>query len=313
MKQFSLTQLKTQQLWYFLDVAETGSFTRAAERNYTSQANVSYAMRELEQTLDVQLFIRKNNELILTQYAKAFLPYVQNAFEQLQDGCRILREMNNPASGSVRIGYSFVFSLSLVPDLFRYLYRESEKAGIQLALHPIMAHVNNNLTSVEDMVMNGECDLGLTCVRVREGLDGIMLEDIEHKLLITNDHPLASSRRISLADVKDEPFILLNGDNETTGNWYLKLFDSQGITPNLLNTGMDWLSLLVEVSAGKCLTVAPDCNLDGYDISKIEIDHPGRFRDLYLIWPGKRKLSPAAEYCRQMIMDYYKVKKMQDK
>lgn len=171
MKQFSLTQLKTQQLWYFLDVAETGSFTRAAERNYTSQANVSYAMRELEQTLDVQLFIRKNNELILTQYAKAFLPYVQNAFEQLQDGCRILREMNNPASGSVRIGYSFVFSLSL----------------------------------------------------------------------------------------------------------------------------------------------APDCNLDGYDISKIEIDHPGRFRDLYLIWPGKRKLSPAAEYCRQMIMDYYKVKKMQDK
>ena len=307
MKPVSPSQLKTQQLWYFLDVAETGSFTRAAERNYTSQANVSYAIRELEQALDVQLFIRKNNELILTQYAKAFLPYVQQSFDQLKNGCRTLYEMSSPASGSVRIGYSFVFSLSLVPDLFRYLYRESEKSGIQLALHPIMAHVNNNITSVEDMVTNGECDLGLTCVRVRDGLDAVLLEGIEHKLLLPNDHPLASSRKLSLEDVRKEPFILLNGDNETTGNWYLKLFDSQGITPNLLNTGMDWLSLLVEVSAGKCLTVAPDCNLDGYDISQVELDHPDRFRDMYLIWPSKRKLSPAAAYCRQMIMDYYKV------
>lgn len=302
------TELKIQQLWYFLDVAHTGSFTRAAEKNFTSQSNVSYAIREMERILDVQLFIRKNNELIMTQFAETFLPYVEKTFEQLEEGCQALYEMSNPASGSVRIGYSFIYSLSIVPDLFRYLYTESADKGVQLSLHPIMAHVNDNVTCVEDMILNGECDLGLTCVRIRDEIDSIPIEPIECQLLLPADHPLAGEKKLSLKDVEKEPFILLNGDNELTGNWYLHLFESQGITPNLINTGMDWLSLLVEVSAGKCLTIAPKCNLEGYDIAAVELDHPGKFRDLQLAWPKKRKMSQATQYCKQLILDYYGVK-----
>lgn len=93
-------QLKFQQLRYFMDVAHTASFTRAAEQNFTSQSNISYAIRELERTLDVQLFIRRNNEVILTKHGEAFLPYIERAFAQLEGGCQKLYDMTNPLSAT---------------------------------------------------------------------------------------------------------------------------------------------------------------------------------------------------------------------
>lgn len=298
-------QLKIQQLWYFMDVAHTASFTRAAERNFTSQSNISYAIRELERALDVQLFIRRNNEIILTKYGEAFLPYVERTFAQLESGCQKLYEMTNPFSGNVRVGFSFIFSLSFVPDLFRFVYKRANKDNVQMNLHPIMVHTSDQTEIMEDMVLNGNCDLGLTCVRCRNDVEYTLLGELEHVLLLPSDHPLAGKKSLRLEDVKEEPFILLNSDSEVTGNYYLHLFDSLGITPNLINTGMDWLSLLVEVSAGKCLTIAPKSNLGGYDIASVALDHKSKNRELYLAWSANQKLSPAATYCKQLIMEYY--------
>lgn len=298
-------QLKIQQLCYFMDVAHTASFTRAAEQNFTSQSNISYAIRELERILDVQLFIRRNNEIILTKYGETFLTYVEQAFAQLEAGCQALYEMTNPCSGNIRVGFSFIFSLSFIPDLFRFVYQRAEAENVQMNLHPIMVHTSDQIEILEDMVLDGSCNLGLTCVRCRDDVEYTLLGELEHVLLLPSNHPLAGRKSLRLEDVKDEPFILLNSDSEVTGNYYLHLFDSLGITPNLINTGMDWLSLLVEVSAGKCLTIAPKSNLAGYDIASVALDHPAKNRELYLARAANSKLSPAAAYCKRLILEYY--------
>lgn len=298
-------QLKIQQLWYFMDVAHTASFTRAAERNFTSQSNISYAVRELERALDVQLFIRRNNEIILTKYGEAFLPYVERTFTQLETGCQKLYEMTNPYSGNVRVGFSFIFSLSFIPDLFRFIYQKSLSQHVQINLHPIMIHASDRFEVLEDEILNGNCELGFTCVRCREDMNYVLLDEIEHMLLLPTDHPSSKRESLRLDEVKDEPFVLLNSDSELTGNYYIHLFDSLNVTPNLINNGMDWLSLLVEVSAGKCLTIAPKSNLAGYDIASVALDHPQKNRELYLAWSANQKLSPAAAYCKQLILEYY--------
>lgn len=299
------TKLKIQQLWYFMDAAETGSFTRAAEKNYTSQSNISYAIREMEKVLDVPLFLRRNGEISLTKYGEAFLPYVKKSFEQLEQGCQTLYQMANPGSGTVRVGFSFIFSLSTIPDLFRYIYTATGQSGGQIDLHPVMAHVNDNVTCVEDLILEGSCDLGLTCVRVREDIASIPVDQQELVLLLPDSHPLAGRKKLTLHDVKDEPFILLNGDTEITGNYYVNMFEHDGITPTLIDSGMDWLSLLVEVSAGKCLTIVPRSNFSGYDVVGVELEHPMKYRDIHLAWPTNRKLNSAAEYCKKLILNYY--------
>ncbi|MDO4288437.1 MAG: LysR family transcriptional regulator [Eubacterium sp.] len=296
------TKLKLQQLAYFLDVAETGSFTRAAEKNYTSQSNISYAVKELERYLEVPLFIRRVNEVVLTKYGEAFCPCVQAAFEKLEQGCETIQQMSDPISGEVKIGFSYIFSLSIIPELFRRIYVKAQKDERTLDLHSIMAHINENVQCVEDMILSGVCDIGVTCVRVRDEIASAPIGEQELVLLLPERHPLAKKKRLSLEEVKEEPFILLNGDTEITGSYYMRMFETVGIAPKLAAEGKDWLSLLVEISSGKCLTIAPKSNLQGYHIASVELEHPMKMRPIHLAWPLNRKLSASANYVRQLIL-----------
>lgn len=299
------SQLKLSQLKYFLDVAETCSFTKAAEKNFTSQSNVSYAMRELEKTLNLPLFIRRNNELMMTRYGEMLLPYVVKAFSELENGCRNLEQMSNPESGKVKIAFSFIFSLASMPDLLRFIFLQSAKDYVKLDLQSVMVHKGDEIEIVEDRILDGSCDLGLTCVRVREEIESVVVCQKEHVLLLPKTHPLAGAKKLRLQDVKDDPFILISSDSEDSGNWYMNLFKEVGLTPNLIHPGMDWLSLFLEVSAGRCLTIAPKCNLSGYDIASVELDHPSWMRDMHLAWPTNRKLSRASNYVKRLIIDYF--------
>lgn len=301
----NITQLKLSQLKYYMDVAETGSFTKAGERNFTSQSNISYAIRELEKTLGLPLFIRRNNELTITNYGQELLPYVQKAFAELEAGCHSLEQLSDPDTGTVRLAFSFVYSLSTLPDLLRYIFLHSIKDGWQIDLQSVMLHKGEQKEIVEDKLLDGSADLGLTCVRVRENIDSVVIGEEEHVLLLPRSHPLAEARKLSLQDVKDEPFAIL-GELEGSGNWYAGVFESAGVTPRMVYAGPDWLSLFLGVSAGKFLTIAPRCDLSSYDIACVELDHPQHMRDLHLAWPNNRKLSKASLYVKQLILNYYR-------
>lgn len=300
-------RLKLQQLNYFLDAAREKSFTRAAEKNYTSQSNISYAIRELERTLGVPLFIRRGNEIILTKYGEEFYPSAERAIFELESGCRRIKQMSDPGSGEVKIGFSFIFSLNMIPGVFHNIYAKAQQDDRKIDLHPMMAHVNDNVRCVEDMLLEGDCELGLTCVRCRDDIASVQVGWQELVLLLPENHPLAGRDKLSLKEVADEPFILLNGDTEITGSYYQKMFEHEQIEPKLVHAGMDWLSLLIEVASGKCLTLAPRSNLAGYAIKSVELDHPMRMREVHLAWPLNRKLSSAATYVKQVILDTYQV------
>lgn len=300
-------RLKLQQLNYFLDAAREKSFTRAAEKNYTSQSNISYAIRELERTLGVPLFIRRGNEIILTKYGEEFYPSAERAIFELESGCRRIKQMSDPGSGEVKVGFSFIFSLNMIPGVFHNIYAKAQQDDRKIDLHPMMAHVNDNVRCVEDMLLEGDCELGLTCVRCRDDIASIQIGWQELVLLLPENHPLAGREKLSLKDVADEPFILLNGDTEITGSYYQRMFEHEQVEPKLVHAGMDWLSLLIEVASGKCLTLAPRSNLAGYAIKSVELDHPMRMREVHLAWPLNRKLSSAATYVKQVILDTYQV------
>lgn len=300
----SVSQLKLQQLNYFLDAAETKNFTRTAENNFTSQSNISYAIRALENSLGVPLFIRGDNEVTLTKYGETFLPYVRDALERLEAGMKNIEDMSDKLSGTVKIGYSYVFSLGEIPSLYRYLYSEFEKTGKKIELLSEMAHINANSTCVDDMVLNGTCDLGITSARARDGLLEHKITQQELVLLVSKNHPLAARDSVSLTEVRDEPFIFLDGDNNLLG-YYVHMFDREGIKPKQLNPGLDWLQILVQVSAGRCMTISMKNDYLNQNIKMLELNSPLKMRDVYLTWSKTRELSRAAKYVRDMIIDYY--------
>lgn len=82
------------QLHYFVTVAEMENITKAAQRLYITQPALSRAIGRLEGELDVKLFDRKNNALILNENGQLFLRYISQGLDAINTGVHAVRQRN---------------------------------------------------------------------------------------------------------------------------------------------------------------------------------------------------------------------------
>lgn len=82
------------QLHYFITVAETGNITKAAQKLYITQPALSRAIGRLESELDVKLFDRSTNTLILNENGRLFLRYVSAGMDSINTGVHAVRQNN---------------------------------------------------------------------------------------------------------------------------------------------------------------------------------------------------------------------------
>ena len=83
------------QLDYFCKLAVAEHMTKTAQSLHISQTALSNAIRSLEESLGVQLFDRVGRSIKLNPKGKAYLEYVQKSFDLLEDGKRIVLDMDN--------------------------------------------------------------------------------------------------------------------------------------------------------------------------------------------------------------------------
>lgn len=97
-----------QMEWYrmFMYTAQLGNLTKAAQKLHVTQPSVSYAIKQLEEALDVKLFDRRSKGVDLTQEGRALLDHVEKAFQTLTDGEHKLQSMKQLHAGDIRIGAS---------------------------------------------------------------------------------------------------------------------------------------------------------------------------------------------------------------
>jgi len=103
----------------FLAVAEFKSFSKAAEYLYLSQPAISHAIKELEQQLNTQLFIRNNKTVTLTEDGEKIRYYIKNAFDNISIGEKLLKEKNDDLTGVIRIGIYTHISLFMLPKVMK--------------------------------------------------------------------------------------------------------------------------------------------------------------------------------------------------
>ncbi|MGO4107110.1 LysR family transcriptional regulator [Paenibacillus sp. YAF4_2] len=90
----------------FLYTARTGNFTKAAQILHVTQPSVSYAIKQLEDSLGVKLFDRGSKGVKLTIEGKALFDYIEQSFQLIERGERKLLELANMHGGELRIGAS---------------------------------------------------------------------------------------------------------------------------------------------------------------------------------------------------------------
>ena len=121
------------QLRYVKTVADTGSFTLAAEQCYVTQPTLSNGIAQLEQELEERLFTRTTRSVSLTSFGRHILPYIGKVLDAHDELLRETRNHAHPAKNVVRIGTSPLIRLSwLTPMLERF---RQACPGIELILH----------------------------------------------------------------------------------------------------------------------------------------------------------------------------------
>ncbi|AJO79669.1 transcriptional regulator CynR [Pseudomonas sp. MRSN 12121] len=193
---------------YFLAVAEHHSFTRAAAALHVSQPALSQQVRQLEESLGVQLFDRSGRSTRLTDAGEVYLRHARRAAQELQAGQRALHDVSDLSRGSLRVAVTPTFTTYLVGPLVE-------------AFHGRYPHITLNLRemaqeSMEEGLLADELDLGIAFEQVQaRDIDSRPLLVETLALVVGSAHPLAGQRSVGLAALNDEALVLLSGEFAT--------------------------------------------------------------------------------------------------
>jgi DNA-binding transcriptional LysR family regulator len=196
-------RLKLHDLRLFMAVVETGSMGRAARRLNTSQPNVSRAIAELEQTMGVRLLERHRQGVAATQYGRALLDCGVAVFDELGQGLKAIELLSDPAAGEVRLGspppIAATFAAAVIDRLshryprmmFDLTVAESETLFRHLRERRLDLLIARRFGAIADERLNFE----------------ILYRD-SYVVAAGAQSPLARRRRIALADLTEEAWVL---------------------------------------------------------------------------------------------------------
>ncbi|APO80396.1 LysR family transcriptional regulator [Pseudomonas putida] len=192
-----------RQLRYFVEIAECGSFSAAAERLYIAQSALSRQIKELEQHLGTPLFERTARLPRLTLAGQAFLERARRLLADLAQAERVTRDIGEGLQGSLRLNHSSTVPLTgpLLARLGGYL-RDNPGVSLEIAQQSSEAQLED--------IAAGRLDIGLLRLPVLRQHEGVVLHELFSEpllLAVAAAHPLASAPQVRLEQLREERFI----------------------------------------------------------------------------------------------------------
>ncbi|WP_298190491.1 LysR family transcriptional regulator [uncultured Pseudomonas sp.] len=270
----------------FIAIAELGSFSEAAERLHLTQPAVSKRIASLEQQLNVRLFDRLGREVSLTEAGRALLPRAYQILNVLDDTRRALTNLNGEISGRLTLATSHHIGLHRLPPLLRAFTRAHPQVALDIQF------LDSEVAYEE--VLHGRAELAVITLapETREPVHAVPVWDDPLDFVAAPEHPLARNGAISLADVAHHPAVFPGG-NTFTHHIVRRLFEAQGLTPNIAMSTNYLETIKMMVSIGLAWSVLPRTMLDE-QVARLPLPGIQLTRQLGYISHTERTLSNAA-------------------
>ncbi len=287
--------MELHQLRYFLAIARTASFTRAAEACHVSQPSLSAQVAKLEDELGGPLFERLRSGAKLTARGQVFLPRATEALRQLEQGRGELEDLAGLRRGEVTLGCLPTTGAFLLPPLLREFRRRFPLLTVRL-----MEESSPNLAKA---LREGRVDLALLDeAGLGEGIDADLLFREDLWAAVPSGHPLAGQKEIRLAALEGEPFVVMK-----SGHGFRKIvldaLAAAGVSPLIVyeSSGIDTVQALVEAGLGVSLVPAMMRRSPGPVYLAVRTPTPSR--TLLLAQKTSTTLSAAASALAEVVQD----------
>lgn len=246
--------MEFHQIRYVCAIAETGSFSRAAERCQVAQPSLSQQVLKLEEDLGAKLFDRLGRSVRLTEAGRAFIPYARSILEQMEAARSSVLDKDADVRGSVAVGVIPTIAPYLIPRYTAAFTRKYPDAKLRIveALTPAL------IENLRDLSI----DLAILALPLRhKDLELFPIRTEPLFAVVPKDHPYAGASSISLKDLRGESFVMLR-DGHCFRDLSLATCTQARITPNIAFESDQFSSLFGMVAAGVGISLVPEMAID---------------------------------------------------
>ncbi|HVS54357.1 MAG TPA: LysR family transcriptional regulator [Opitutaceae bacterium] len=293
--------MELHQLRYFVAVAETGNFTRAAERSHVAQPSLSQQILNLEREVGHKLFHRLGRKAVLTEAGTAFLERAR----------RILFEVENAAK-----------ELSDHPSLGRRITVGAVQTVMPYLLVPLIARAVKELpnltidaredfrTDLVHAVVEGELDLAVVPLPVKDhrvSIEPLLTEPL--LLVVGKHHPIAQRSDISINELAEESFVSL-GSASSVAEQIRVFFGGHNFSPRISYRCAQVATLKLLVSMNLGISILPELTRQPDDestVTYLRLTGSAPTRELAVIRHLQRYQSRGAEQFLQFLREHVRV------
>ena len=285
--------ISLKQVRYFIAAAELGQISHAAVELNVSQSAVTSAIQQLESILGVKLFERTPTGVALTVEGNRFLPRARNILAAVNEAVSIRASSNQVVTGKVRVGITYTVAGYFLPQHYARFTRAYPNLTVDL--------YEASRSVIEQALLDQALDIGVILISNIENSERLQTQELirsRRRLWLPSDHRLMKMDRVTLADVAEEPMIMLTVDeaNQTASRYWARVT----ARPNVIFRTSSLEAVRSMVASGMGVTILSDMvyrpwSLEGQRIETRLLEEPIPTRDVGLVWLRGANLSAPAQ------------------
>ena len=226
--------MNLQQLRYLNEIVRQGlKISGAAETLFTSQPGISKQIKQLEEELGIEIFVRNGKRIVaITEPGIVVLSIAQRMLHDMDNLKQVGQEFSAQDSGHLTIATTHTQARYALPPVVKQFMERYPK--VKLGLH------QGSPTQIAEQVLSGDADLCIATesLALYDGLVMLPCYEWNHCVVTPPRHPLLKEKTLTLATLAQYPIITY--DFAFTGRGKInEAFQQAGITPNIALTAID--------------------------------------------------------------------------
>lgn len=292
--------MQFQQLQYFVAVAETRHFTRAADLVHVAQPSLSQQIKALERELGADLFLRARGNITLTDAGEALLPLARRILADADTARHEVLELVQLRSGRIRLGATPSLCTGLLPDVLRAFH--DRYPGIRLLIEEGGSH------DLVRELARGALDLALVVLPLPTPSPALTTVELLREDLVVVSSPEASApgrgRTVRISDLEGERLVMFRHGYDLR-ELTVAACRAEGFEPDFAVEGGEMDAVLGFVRAGLGVAVVPRmvATRSGRGLRVTPLERPGLHRTIALAHRSDVAPPRAARELQRMLLE----------